>query len=93
MQRNRSAMGSSQTNRVADQFRDGYEAATECVSNNPASAMLITFSVGFGLGLALGYMLSEPPEEDHGRLARIGRHVLETMGQYMPDSLSKRLGA
>jgi hypothetical protein len=78
---------------LAEHFREGYDAATECVGNYPATAMLVTFAAGFGVGLLLGHALAEPPPEERKGLARFGRQVLETMSRYMPEALAKRVGA
>jgi hypothetical protein len=53
--------------------------------------MLVVFGVGFGLGVLLGHVLAEPPREERTMVARFGRNVLDTMGRYMPDTISKHL--
>lgn len=92
MHRRNSQDGGSPTNRVADHLREGYDAATECVAEHPASSILVVFGVGFGLGLLLGHALAEPPRERSG-LAAFCRHMLEAMREYMPDALAKKLPA
>jgi hypothetical protein len=93
MHRHNSQDSGSQTNRVADHLREGYDAATECVADHPASSILVVFGVGFGLGLLLGHALAEPPRDERHHLAAFGRHMLEAMRGYMPDALAKRLPA
>jgi hypothetical protein len=93
MHRHNSLGTSSQANRVADHLKEGYDAATECVADHPASSILVVFGVGCGLGLLLGHALAEPPRDERHHWAAVGRHMLEAMRGYMPDALSKRLPA
>jgi hypothetical protein len=81
----------SPTNRVAEQVRETYDSATECVANHPGTSVLICFGVGFGMGMLLGHLLASPPREERSSMANFGRNVLETMSRYMPDAVSKRL--
>jgi hypothetical protein len=85
--------GTSATNRVAEHLREGYDSAAECVAHHPGTSVLVVFGVGFGMGMLLGHLLASPPPEERGGLASFGRHVLETMSRYVPETVSKRLGA
>jgi len=93
MHRRNSQEAGSPTNRVTEHLREGYDAATECVADHPASSILVVFGVGLGLGLLLGHALAEPPRDERHNLASFGRHMLEAMREYMPQALSKRLPA
>lgn len=93
MERPQSSTTASPTNRVAEQVREGYDSATECVASHPGTSVLIVFGVGFGMGMLLGHLLASPPPEERGSLAGFGRNVLETMSRYMPETVSKRFGA
>lgn len=95
MQRQQSGRPSeagSQFNRVSEHMREGYDAATECITNYPASSMLVTFGVGFGVGMLIGHLLAEPPHEERSSMARLGRSVLDAMHRYMPDSIARHVG-
>ena len=83
----------SPTNRVSEHLRETYDAAAECVTDHPASSMMVVFGVGFGLGLLLGHALAEPPREERHGLAMFGRQMLEAMREHMPSSLARRLPA
>jgi len=93
MHRKNSQEAGSHANRMTEHFREGYDAATECVADHPASSILVVFGVGFGLGLLLGHALAEPPREERHTLAAFGRHMLDAMRGYMPDAVNRRLPA
>jgi hypothetical protein len=84
---------SSPTNRVTEHLREGYDSAAECVANHPASSMLVVFGAGLGLGILLGYVLSEPPHDERSTFARLGRNMLDSMGRYMPEAVAKHMHA
>lgn len=82
----------SAANRVTEHLRESCDSATECITNYPATSLLVTFGVGFGLGVLIGHIMAEPPRERTG-LAGFGRNAWDTMSRYVPDAVSKRLGA
>jgi hypothetical protein len=83
----------SPANRVSEHLRESYDAAVNCVSDHPASSIMVVFGVGFGLGLLLGHALAEPPRDERHGLTVLGRQMLEAMREHMPRSLARRLPA
>jgi hypothetical protein len=72
--------------------RQTYDAATDLVSNRPALSLLTVWSVGFGLGVLIGYALSEPPRDEQTAITRFGRNMLDAMSRCVPESISKHFG-
>jgi hypothetical protein len=78
--------------RSADTMRDGYEASREMVQEHPLSTALTVFGLGFGLGVAIGMILTEGESHRYeSRFERIGRQVLDAVAQMAPDAISRRL--
>jgi hypothetical protein len=79
--------------RSAETMRDGYQASREMVQEYPLSSAMTVFGLGFGLGVAIGILLSEG--ESHpsyeGRMERFGRQMLDAMAQMAPEAISRRL--
>lgn len=79
-------------------MRQGYDSMTECVASNPASSMLVTFGLGFGVGVLIGYALSEPSAPpsrwyDLQTAEKVGRRVLDSLASTLPHSLSSRIAS
>jgi hypothetical protein len=84
------------TGRAQEGLQHGYQSMTDCVAKNPASSVLTMFGVGFGLGVLIGYALSEPVRPrsrwyDMRSAERLGRSVLDSIVNALPDSISSRL--
>lgn len=74
-----------------DEYRHDLSRA---VDGNPGSAVAIAFGTGFGVGLAIGISLLAA---SHRRVPRsraedLGHRVLESLQDYVPESLAKRMG-
>ena len=68
------------------------------VSHYPVSSVLVVFSIGLGVGVALGSMFagsvapSPSFRQRTGQAAeKIGRQVLDVIAGVLPDSLSKHI--
>lgn len=74
-----------------------YHNVEEIVSNHPATAGLVVFGLGLGVGLIMGSSIaaaSRPrrsPWIDARRAERFGRHMFDLLAEHLPESLSKRL--
>lgn len=67
-------------------LRQGYDAAADVVANRPAISLLTAWTVGFGLGLLIGYALGERPREERNAITRFGQNVLDAMSRCVPES-------
>jgi hypothetical protein len=77
--------------RSGQAVRDGYDASREMVQEYPLPAAVTVFALGFGLGVALGMLLTE--EESYryeGKLEKFGRQVLDAVAQVTPEALTRR---
>ncbi|MBW3541178.1 MAG: hypothetical protein KY476_12995 [Planctomycetes bacterium] len=61
------------------------------VEGHPVSSILTGFAAGLGLGLAIGWLLGEPPKQSRWYGAetaeRLGRKVLDAMSGIVPERL------
>ncbi len=62
------------------------------MSRHPTSAVLMTLALGFGVGLLIGHMLGEPPQERLGRAAQMKKRMMDTLSHALPESVAKRFG-
>lgn len=72
-----------------DSVQEAYGTATETLGNWPATSVLTAFGIGLGIGMLLGYALSEPAHDERSSMARFGRNMLDSMSRYVPESVSK----
>jgi hypothetical protein len=78
--------------RSTETMRDGYQASREIVQEHPLSAAVTAFGLGFGLGVAIGMLLTEGESHRYeSRIERFGRQVLDAVAQMAPDAISRRL--
>ena len=91
-----------------DGVRRGYKSAERVVSHNPAPSLLVSFGVGFGLGLVacLAFAAREkdtwaerhlPDSLLHApdslrHLVEQARHLPDLLKQHVPASISRHLG-
>jgi hypothetical protein len=65
--------------------RHGLESAVE---EYPFSTMIGAFAIGLTLGVAAGAAMASPMHSDRRRTAEsVGRRVLETLQEYVPESV------
>lgn len=80
-------------------LEQGYHSAEDLVVNHPAVSALTVFSVGLGLGLFIGCSLAggmrqrQPASRFDRRSAeKFGRQMMDSLSDYLPESLARRLG-
>jgi len=78
-------------------MQEACHQTAEMIGNNPASAALITFGVGFGVGLLLTTMLrpqrATPQSWAHSHLPRWANRdsLTDMVSRVLPDALAKHL--
>ena len=91
-----------------DGVRRGYRSAERLVSHNPAPSLLVTFGVGFGLGLVACLVFAGREKQTWAErhlpdsllhapdslrhLVEQARHLPESLKQHVPASISRHLG-
>jgi hypothetical protein len=81
---------------IRQRASESYSAMQSYVEHNPLPAALMAFGLGFGLGAWLGAQLVpgalfREPEPTFAE--RVGRQVLETLRDVLPESVLSRMGA
>lgn len=77
-------------------MREACDRTSEMVTNNPASSALLTFGLGFGVGLVLTSMMRQPRHrmswyESHMPNWANREHFMEMVSRMMPEAVSKRM--
>lgn len=74
----------------ADDYRRDFSRA---VGDKPGGAVAIAFGAGFGVGLAIGISLVAASHRrvPRSRAEEIGHRILESLHDYVPESLAKRM--
>jgi hypothetical protein len=90
---------SQKSNRVREHLRDSeekpmfsrYAESAQCAMEEyPIGVMLGFFAAGIGLGAIIGAALAEPMGFRHRETAEsIGRRVLNSISEYVPESLQR----
>jgi hypothetical protein len=76
---------------IMDRYR---EEVASTVAEHPLSTTLGVFAIGLTLGVALGAALGTSHHSDRRRMAEsFGRRVLDTLHDYVPDSMQQYLHA
>lgn len=70
---------------------------SQCINDNPGSALLTAFGAGFGVGLAIGVSLAvsgshHRPMSRRRRAEDIGHRILDSLQDYMPESVARHMG-
>ena len=74
-----------------DRYREEMAAT---VAEHPLSTTLGVFAIGLTLGVALGAALGSSHHSDRRRMAEsFGRRVLDSLHDYVPDSMQQYLHA
>jgi hypothetical protein len=81
-----------------DEFVERYHDAERLVSSNPGQSVLITFGIGFGLGLALTTLFTRPSDtwadrhlpDEFRRAPDALQHMAESL-RSLPDAIARRL--
>lgn len=90
---------------MAEEARDylgqGYHNAEDLVTSHPAASALVVFGVGLGIGILLGSTIAHSIEQrshssslriNRRKAERFGRQVLDSISEYLPESLTSRMG-
>lgn len=80
---------SAQNNGYRHRASEFAESSRDIVRQHTLTSTLTAFGLGFGAGVALGYLLSSDSRSrfDSGVAHRLGQQVLDAMGRAVPDSL------
>jgi hypothetical protein len=79
---------------IVERAARSYHEVEHIVERNPASAVLLAFGLGVGLGVWLGSSLVEAQRyrrHEPGMAERIGRQVIEALTGVLPESVSANL--
>jgi hypothetical protein len=87
-------------NRVSEHFTDeavavaerSYEAVGEAIRKEPVAVTLAMFGIGVALGTAAAVMLTRKPQPSTtGTLESLGKHVLDSLRDVLPDAVRQHL--
>ena len=69
------------------------EAAAHTFQEYPIAATFGMFALGLGIGTAIGALMAKPMGFVHERsqAENLGRRVLDSIAEYMPESVQRRL--
>lgn len=69
------------------------DEVARAVDENPAGSLLTAFGAGLGIGVALGLTVafSSARPKPRSRAEDLGHRILETISDYMPEAISKRM--
>lgn len=64
------------------------------VDENPTGTLLTAFGAGLGIGLALGLSvaMSAAKPKPRSRAEELSQRILDSIHEYLPDSISRRMG-
>jgi hypothetical protein len=80
-----------------DYLQRGNEQFQGLVRDHEGQAVLAALALGFGIGLAIGYAIGGPSENEssrwHDRVTAegIGRKLLQRIDQVLPEAITSRL--
>ena len=72
------------------------EKMARCVQNEPGKALLYSVGAGLGLGVLIGACWSGSSRSasnwiDRQTAERLGRKIMSSVGDWLPDSISDRI--
>lgn len=78
-------------NRISHTVDEVTDSTKQFVSEHAMSTAMSVFGVGLGLGIAVGCAIAGGARRrrDENVAQRLGRRMLEVLGNAVPDSLSK----
>jgi ElaB/YqjD/DUF883 family membrane-anchored ribosome-binding protein len=87
--------GQGRGEQVSGAIQQAYRQTEDLVRENPATSTLVTFGVGFGLGLMLTMLLSPPPRRsswyDRYSPDRLKDQISDAVSRMLPDAISRHL--
>jgi len=87
--------GQGRGDQIGGAVQQAYRQTEDLVRENPATSTLVTFGVGFGLGLMLTMLLSPPPRRsswyDRYSPDRLKDQISDAVSRMLPDAISRHL--
>ena len=92
---NKTTQAASKMRSVAEEsgVAKAYHQMEEVVEDRPLSAVMLSFGIGMGVGIAIGGMIaaSTTTSHPHQRAAeRMGQQLLDALAKVVPSSISDR---
>ena len=80
------------TAEAATMVERGREAVEKAIRKEPAAVTLAMFGIGLALGTAAAVLLTRKPRASQkGSLESLGRHVLNSLRDVLPDAVRQHL--
>lgn len=68
------------------------ETIEHVIRDSPATATLTAFGIGLGLGAIVGCLLANRGAERRHLATSLGSRMLDSVGEYLPQSIQQRIG-
>jgi len=75
----------------------GNQQLRDMVEDHEGQTVLVALALGFGIGVALGYALAGPSQQesshwvDRATAERLGKKLMQKMDQFLPEAVSSRM--
>lgn len=92
-----SAQATKKPNNAVEDTRitKAYHQMEHVVEDRPLSAVMMSFGIGMGVGLAIGSILAaaSQPEPKTRAAERMGQQLLDALARVVPSSISDRFNS